>query len=96
MARLIWSSRALADFDAACEYIAHDSPRYAALFAERLVAMIETIPQHPWLGAVVPEYRLENLRERHFQNYRVVYRISENILEIAAIVHAARLMPPKL
>ena len=94
MAKLIWSSRALADLNAACEFIARDSPRYAHLFAERIVAMIETIPQHPWLGAVVQEYRMEEIRERLFQNYRIVYRFRGDVVQIAAIVHAARLMPP--
>jgi toxin ParE1/3/4 len=94
MAKLIWSSRALADLDAACEFIARDSPRYASLFAERIVATIETIPHHPWLGAVVPEYRMEELRERLFQNYRIVYRLRGDVVQIAAIIHAARLMPP--
>jgi len=86
----------LADLDAACEFIARDSPRYAYLFAERMVAMIETIPQHPWLGTVVPEYGREAIRERLFQNYRIVYRVrgEGDAVEIAAIIHAARLLPP--
>ena len=67
MAKLIWSSRALADLDAACEYISRDSPKYAYLFAQRIIAMIETIRQHPWLGAVVPEYRRESSENDSFR-----------------------------
>ena len=93
MAKLIWSPWALADLDSACEFIARDSLRYAHLFAERMVAMVEKISQHPHLGAVVPEYGREELRERHFQNYRIVYRVQADIVQIAAIVHAARLLP---
>jgi toxin ParE1/3/4 len=55
MAKLIWSSQALSDLDSACEYIARDSLRYAHLFAARVVALIEAIPAHPLLGAIVPE-----------------------------------------
>jgi toxin ParE1/3/4 len=94
MAKLIWSSRALADLDAACEFIARDSPRYASVFAERIVALIRTIPQQPRLGAVVPEYRMEDLRERLFHNFRIVYRLRGDVVQITAIIHAARLMPP--
>jgi len=84
--------------NAACEYIARDSRQYAYLFAERMVALIETMPRNPWLGAVAPEYRQERLRERHFQNYRIVYRLlgNDDIVEIAAVVHAARRMPSNL
>ena len=57
---------------------------------------IETIASQPLLGAVVPEYGDQNLRERLFQNYRVVYRISEQQVELVTLIHAARLPPPNL
>jgi toxin ParE1/3/4 len=93
MAKLMWSSQALADLDAACEFISRDSPKYAYLFAQHIVALIETIPQHPMLGAVVSEYGREDLRERLFQNYRIVYRVRKDGVEIVTLVHGARLMP---
>jgi toxin ParE1/3/4 len=94
MAKLIWSPRALADLRGICDYIARDSERYASLFAERIVALVESIPEHPLLGAVVPEYRQQDLRERLFQNYRIVYRLRGEKVEIVTLVHAARLLPP--
>jgi toxin ParE1/3/4 len=93
MVKLIWSPRSLQDLDNACEYIARESPRYAYLFAERIVRFIETISNQPLLGAVVPEYNLQDLRERLFQNYRIVYRVSEDQVELVTIIHAARLLP---
>ena len=94
MAKLIWSPRALADLQAICEYIARDSDRYAKLFAERVVQLTESMPQHPLLGATVPEYGREDLRERRFQNYRIVYRVAPDRIEIVTISHAARLLRP--
>jgi addiction module RelE/StbE family toxin len=91
---LIWSPRALRDLDDACEFIARDSPKYAYLFAKRTVSLIETLPRQPLLGAVVPEYGRKDLRERHFQNYRIVYRVRGGDIEIVSITHAARLLPP--
>jgi plasmid stabilization system protein ParE len=96
MDKLIWSSRSLQDLDNACEYIARDSPRFASMFAERIVQFIETIADQPLLGAVVPEYGDQNLRERLFQNYRIVYRVSKKQVELVTLVHAARLLPPNL
>lgn len=90
MVKLIWTPSSLQDIDNACEYIAKDSPRYAYLFAERIVRFIETIPAQPFLGAVVPEYRQADLRERLFQNYRV----DLDSVNIITIIHAARLFPP--
>jgi toxin ParE1/3/4 len=93
MAKLVWSQRALDDLDGICDFIARDSQKYAALFAQRVVALCETIPRQPLLGAVVPEYESQELRERLFQNYRVIYRIRGDRVEIVAVIHAARLLP---
>ena len=94
MAELKWSPRAVDDLDRACEYIARDSPKYAYLFAERVVELIETISEQPLLGAVVPEYNRDELRERLFQNYRIVYRVFKGGIEVVTISHGARLLPP--
>jgi toxin ParE1/3/4 len=93
MAQLIWSPRFLQDVDNACEYIANESPQYAYLFAERLVLFIKTMADQPLLGAIVPEYGRVDLRERLFQNYRVVYRVSDERIELVTLIHAARLFP---
>jgi hypothetical protein len=37
-----------------CNYIAKDSEYYAALFAQRIIALIKTIPQFPTAGRIVP------------------------------------------
>ena len=96
MGKLIWSPRFLQDLDNACDYIARESPRYAYLFAQRIVHFIESIATQPQLGAVVAEYDDQNLRERLYQNYRIIYRISENQVELVTLIHAARLPPPNL
>ncbi len=45
------------------------------------------------MGRVVPEFNIENLRERLSGNYRIVHRVgnSQNI-EIVTIHHSARLL----
>ena len=93
MAKLIWSPRAAADLEETCQYISKDSEHYAKLFASRVVALVETIAQFPMMGRIVPEYQQDNLRERIFQDYRIVYRVKPEAVEIVAIVHGARLLP---
>jgi plasmid stabilization system protein ParE len=46
----------------------------------------------PELGRVVPEYQRPDIRELVFQNYRIVYRVKTDCVEIAAVVHGARLL----
>lgn len=92
MAKLIWSPGAAADLEETCQYIARDSEHYARLFASRIIALVETIAERPLVGRVVPEYQQDSLRERLFQNYRIVYRVGAEVVEIVAIVHGARLL----
>jgi toxin ParE1/3/4 len=92
MARVIWAPRAISGLEEICGYIAEDSALYARVFAQHIVARIKTIAQFPNAGRVVPEYRRLDIRELIFQNYRIVYRVKPDVVEIAAIVHGARLL----
>ena len=90
MARLKWSPQAVSDLESICDFIALDSKQYALLFAQGVVESLEELEAHPRIGRVVPEYQEECLRERLYQNYRLVYELVEDNIEIVAIVHGAR------
>lgn len=60
------------------------------VFAQRVVQRIKSIPANPELGRAVPEYGERVLRERIYQGYRIVYRLTEEAVEIVAICHGAR------
>jgi toxin ParE1/3/4 len=93
MVEIIWSPRAASDFEEICDYIANDSEHYARIFAQRIIAIVEKLSDFPHGGRIVPEYQKEDLHERIFQNYRIIYRIKPDIIEIVAVVHSARLLP---
>jgi toxin ParE1/3/4 len=85
-----WSLRAANNLEEICNYIAKDSEYYAAFFAKKVNAIIKSLVQFPKSGRVVPEYDNMNLREKIFENYRIVYRLKEEYIEIVAICHGAR------
>lgn len=93
MAKLIWSPKAASDLEEICRFIERDSPHYARLFAQRVIALVESIPEFPKSGRIVPEYQQDDIREKIFQNYRIVYRIKPDAIEIVAITHGAKLLP---
>jgi len=93
VAQLVWSQSALTSLAEVCEYISRDSEHYAKLFAQRIFAAVEMLVLFPESGRVVPEYERRDLRELLFQNYRIVYRIKGGDVQIAAVVHGARLLP---
>ena len=72
-------------------YIARDSPQYADLVVERIVAAVELLESSPRSGRVVPEVGDELLREVIHGNYRLVYRLPGEIIEIATVFHGSRL-----
>ncbi len=90
--KIKWSPKALASFGEICNHIAVDSEYYAKLFASKIFSIVEGIPLFPKMGRVVPEYGDTNLREKLYQNYRIVYRIKKDIIEIVAITHGARVL----
>ena len=90
--RIVWSPRAASHLESICEFIAEDSPVYAGVFAKRVVSIVKTIPSLPLTGRIVPEYNDPTLREKIYGNYRIVYRIGDGVIEIAAICHGARLL----
>ena len=46
---------------------------------------------HPLSGRVVAEVGDESLREVIYGNYRIVYRVRQDLVEIATVFHGARL-----
>jgi plasmid stabilization system protein ParE len=57
-----------------------------------VVNVIKKIPGFPKSGRIVPEYNDEDLREKIYGNYRIVYRIKSEAIEIVAICHGSRLL----
>jgi addiction module RelE/StbE family toxin len=91
--KLIWSPQALRDLEAIRDYIAADSPRYAALVVERIVVGVERLRDFPESGRVVPERNSPEIREVIVRSYRVVYRLRAGVVEIATVFRASRMLP---
>jgi plasmid stabilization system protein ParE len=90
--RLVWSPLALDRALEAKAYIAEDNPRAAERWAAGLVRTVAKLKRHPTLGRVVPEIGLEEYREVRYGRYRVVYRISGNMISILTVRHYSRLI----
>ncbi|OWK39089.1 hypothetical protein FRUB_06171 [Fimbriiglobus ruber] len=48
------------------------------------------------MGAIVPEFEDESLRELLESPYRIVYRVYTDRVDVVAVVHGARQMPQGL
>lgn len=90
MAKLIWSPKSLLELESIFDYISADSEEYARIFVHKIVDSTTNIPDFPLLGRIVPEFKDELIRERIFKNYRIIYRIHAEKIEIVTIFHNAR------
>ena len=58
-------------------------------------AMADLVGLVSFLGRVVPEFKIENIREFIHRPYRIVYRVrkDQKLIEILRVWHAARGIP---
>ena len=73
-------------------YISADSSAYAATVVKTILNTTRNLSRFPFAGRIVPELGDENIREWFAYSYRVIYRIDDRVVTIAAIVHGKRLL----
>ncbi len=92
MTPLIWTRRAIEDVQSIRQFIEQDSPNYAQLVTQKLIASVERLPDFPQSGRVVPEIDDPTIREVIQGSYRIVYRLIHSEIHILTVHHAARLL----
>lgn len=93
MIELIWSPQSFQDLESIRAYVAADSPLYAELTVQRIVAAVERLRTFPESGRIVPERQSPDLREVIVGKYRVVYRRTAGAVEIATVFRGSREFP---
>ncbi|HCE45054.1 MAG TPA: type II toxin-antitoxin system RelE/ParE family toxin [Lentisphaeria bacterium] len=92
MAKVRWTLQAVDDVDAIASYIAKDSTHYAQMFAVKIFESVLQIENFPEAGRVVPEINQQNMREILLGNYRIIYRLKDDFIEILTVYHSSRLL----
>jgi plasmid stabilization system protein ParE len=88
--KIRWTDPAIESLRNLHGYIAKDSEVYASSFIQRIVLAVEKLEVFPRLGRVVPEAEEEAIRELLYQNYRIIYRIQGELIEILTVIHGRR------
>jgi len=92
--KIIWSKESLRRLIEIEQFIAKDNPERAVKFIDRLIDRAETIRDFPFKSRVVPEFSINEIREVFEKTYRIVYKISENQIEILTVFEGRRLLKP--
>ena len=90
--RIVWSRRASQDLEAIADYIAADSPTYAGIVVKKVVNQTKSLSLFPRSGRKVPEFDNEDIRELLIYSYRIIYRLQESEVVIAAVIHGKRIL----
>ena len=62
-------------------------------FLDRITGRTQQLSLAPQSGQTVPEYGVPEIRELIEGPYRIIYRTREEVVEVLAVVHGARLLP---
>lgn len=91
MARKVtWTVVAWSDLEEAANYIAKDSPHYAAAFVREARDATRSLAYLAERGRVVPEFDNPSIRELFVRNYRIIYQVTEQTVYIIGFIHGAR------
>jgi len=93
--QVLWTEQALERLQEIEEFIAQDAPERAADFIDRLIQRGESLSDMPAVGRRVPELNSDEIRERLEGNYRIVYRLKEQSIEILTVFEGHQQFPYK-
>jgi toxin ParE1/3/4 len=81
---------AFEDLENIRNYIKKDSSFYSNVYIEKILDSIAILQDFPEIGRIVPEFNEQNIREKIFGNYRIIYEITTKQINIIAVIHGAR------
>jgi plasmid stabilization system protein ParE len=89
---VIWSRESFKQLIEIEEFISRDSSERASKFVDRIIDRGERIKDYPFKGRIVPEFTMNEIREVFEKSYRIVYKISENQIEILTVFEGHQIL----
>ncbi len=88
-----WTDAALEQLWTIHEYLTQSSPEYAQRVVDRLTRRTQQIRTFPISGRVVPEFNKAQIREVIEGQYRIIYYIKPDQIDVLAVIHGAQQIP---
>lgn len=88
--KIVWTEKSIQDLLSIKEYISRDSVERAETWVQELFDAGESLESLPSRGRVVPEFGKDNIKELIIENYRLVYQIKKNSVEILTVFEGHR------
>ena len=90
--KLVWTKESLTRLKEIEEYIAADNRRAAFALIDKIISLAESLSENPEKGRIVPELSITQIREILYKNYRIVYLLKKNSIEILTVFEGHRLL----
>jgi toxin ParE1/3/4 len=87
-----WTLHAVKDIKSISRFIARDYPGAARLFADKLKRRAESVTKLPGRGRIVDELGREDIREIIEGNYRIIYRVCKDTIDVLTIFEGHKLL----
>ena len=91
-----WSAEAKRDLADIVDYYEDRSPEYARALVRQIYESVGRLEQFPQMGRYVPELSLKSFRELIVAEYRGVYLVSNEEVDILVIAHSRQDLIKKL
>lgn len=92
---VIFTDRFLTRIEECTDYIALDDIPTAIKWPEGVFKHCEQLSAQPESGRVVPEFNRDEIKELIHGNYRLVYELKSNRIDMLTIWHVRQSLPQK-
>ena len=87
-----WSLQSLEDLKEICTYIAQDSLYYAKVTNDKILELVDHLRHFPEIGKNVTESSDKTVKEIVYKNYRIIYQVKNQCVEIITLIHSRRIL----
>jgi toxin ParE1/3/4 len=91
--KIVWTDQAYRRLAEIEDFVARDRPEAAERRVPRLIDRADVLAHQPSLGRTLPELPRSGLRELVEGNYRIVYRLREDAVDVLTVVEGHRRLP---
>lgn len=88
--KVVWTEQAWERLIEIERFIGRDDPRAATGFVDKLIERGDGLADHPEKGRGLPELSESGLRELIVGNYRIVYRRTQEAIEVLTVFEGHR------
>jgi toxin ParE1/3/4 len=91
-----WTQKGRQRLQQPYDYISTDQPDNALNYVDKITRRVELLAMQPRSGKVVEKYQRDDIREIYEGDYRIIYRILVERIDILTVRHSSRLLPNQL